>query len=106
MSLIIHPEVEKLKERLSQLIFEYDYLINQICPKIEIEYVLEFGLFEYELYKLELKIDKLKRKIQLIQIELNHENEIDLNKIDEILARELKKNEKKWMICSGHFLTL
>jgi hypothetical protein len=95
MSLIIHPEVEKLKDRLSQLIFEYDYLINQICPKIERQYVLEFGLFEYELYKLELKIDKLKRKIQLIQIEINHENEVDLNKIDEILAREFEEYEKQ-----------
>ena len=95
MSLIIHPEVEKLKDRLSQLIFEYDYLINQICPEIERHYVLEFGLFEYELYKLELKIDKLKRKIQLIQIEINHENEVDLNKIDEILAREFEEYEKQ-----------
>ena len=95
MSLIIHPEVEKLKDQLSQLIFEYDYLINQICPKIERQYVLEFGLFEYELYKLELKIDKLKRKIQLIQIEINHENEVDLNKIDEILAREFEEYEKQ-----------
>lgn len=95
MSLIIHPEVEKLKDQLSQLIFEYDYLINQICPKIERQYVLEFGLFEYELYNLELKIDKLKRKIQLIQIEINHENEVDLNKIDEILAREFEEYEKQ-----------
>ncbi len=95
MSLIIHPEVEKLKDQLSQLIFEYDYLINQICPEIERQYVLEFGLFEYELYKLELKINKLKRKIQLIQIEINHENEVDLNKIDEILAREFEEYEKQ-----------
>ena len=95
MSLIIHPEVEKLKDQLSQLIFEYDYLINQICPEIERQYVLEFGLFEYELYKLELKIDKLKRKIQLIQIEINHENEVDLNKIDEILAHEFEEYEKQ-----------
>ena len=95
MSLIIHPEVEKLKDRLSQLIFDYDYLINQICPKIERQYVLEFGLFEYDLYKLELKIDKLKRKIQLIQIEINHENEIDINKIDEMLAREFEEYEKQ-----------
>ena len=95
MSLIIHPEVEKLKERLSQLILEYDYLINQTCPEIERQYVLEFGLFEYELYRLELEIDKLKRKIQLIQKEINHENEIDLNKIEEIINREFEEYEKQ-----------
>ena len=95
MSLIIHPEIKKLKDQLSQLIFEYDILITRICPEIERQYVLEFGLFEYDLYRLELKIDKLKRKIQLIQIEINHENEIDLNRIEKILVREFKEYEEQ-----------
>ena len=95
MTLIIHPEVKKLKEELAQLIFEYDNLVNHVCPEIEMEYVLEFGLYEYRLYKLELEIDKLKRKIQLIRIEINHGNEIDLDKIDMQLNEEFEEYEKQ-----------
>ena len=85
MSLIVHPEVTKLKEKLSQLILEYDNLIDHICPEIERIYVLAFGRYEYELYKIELEIDRLKRKLQLIQIEINNENEIDLDKIEKMV---------------------
>ena len=95
MSLIVHPEVKKLKEELSQLIFEYDNLYGHVCPVIERKYILEFGICEYKLYELELKIDKLKRKIQLIQIEINNGNEIDLNRIDEKINEEFEEYEKQ-----------
>ena len=95
MEIIIHPEVNKLKEKLSQLIFEYDSLISHACPEIERNYVLEFGIYEYKLYKFELEINKLKRKIQLIQIEINHENAIDLSKIEKILDNEFEEYEKQ-----------
>ena len=95
MTLIIPPDVKKLKEQLSQLIFEYDNLTNYVCPEIEHRYVLEFGIYEYRLYELELQIDKLKRKIQLIQIEINHGNEIDLEKIDRKLDEEFEEYEKQ-----------
>ena len=58
--------------------------MSHVGPEIERQYVLEFGIFEYELYNLELKIDKLKRKLQLIQIEINHGNSFDLDKIETI----------------------
>ncbi len=95
MSLIVHPEVTKLKEKLTQLIFEYDNLMDHICPEIERRYVLEFGTYEYSLYKVELEIDKLKRKLKLIQIEINHENEIDMDKIEERVSKEFEEYEKQ-----------
>lgn len=95
MTLIIHPEVKELKEELSKLILEYDDLNNHICPDIERRYVLKFGLYEYRLYERELEIDKLKRKIQLIRIEINHGNEIDLDKINEKLDAEFEEYEKQ-----------
>lgn len=95
MTLIIHPEVTKLKERLTQLIFEYDNLMDHVCPEIERKYVLEFGTYEYSLYKVELEIDKLKRKLKLIQIEINHENEIDLSRIEKKVSKEFEEYEKQ-----------
>lgn len=95
MSLIVHPEVTKLKEKLTQLIFEYDNLMDHICPEIERRYVLEFGTYEYSLYKVELEIDKQKRKLKLIQTEINHENEIDMSKIEEKVSKEFEEYEKQ-----------
>ena len=66
-------EIKELKEQLAQLIFEYDDLESHVCPEIEISYILEFGMDEYELYKIELEIEKLERKLLLI----NAENGID-----------------------------
>lgn len=95
MSLIVHPEVNKLKEELTQLIFEYDNLTSHICPEIERRYVLQFGRYEYKLYKIELDIDNLKRKIQLIRIEINHGNEIDVKEIDDKVTEEFEEYEKQ-----------
>ena len=82
MSMIVHSEYEKLKDYLSNLIYEYEDLINHICPNIEMEYLLKFGIYEYELYKKELELNKLKFKLKLLQTEINHQNELDLNEID------------------------
>ena len=95
MTLIIHPEVTSLKDQLAQLILQYDNLISHVGPEIERQYVLEFGRYEYKLYELELNIDKLRRKLQLIQIEINHENPIDLDKIEKILQEEFEEYEKQ-----------
>lgn len=93
MSVIIHPEVQKLKDRLAELIYEHENLISHLCPLIERRYVLQFGIYEYELYKLEFDISKLKRKLQLMRMEINHENKIDLERIESILSEEFKEYE-------------
>ena len=95
MSIIVHPEVQKLKDRLAELIYEHENLISHLCPLIERRYVLEFGIYEYELYLLEFDISKLKRKLQLMKMEINHENKIDLEKIDNILSEEFEEYEQQ-----------
>lgn len=95
MSIIVHPEVQKLKDRLAELIYEHENLISHLCPLIERRYVLEFGIYEYELYLLEFDISKLKRKLQLMRMEINHENKIDLEKIDNILSEEFEEYEQQ-----------
>ena len=95
MSIIVHPEVQKLKDRLAELIYEHENLISHLCPLIERRYVLKFGIYEYELYLLEFDISKLKRKLQLMRMEINHENKIDLEKIDNILSEEFEEYEQQ-----------
>ena len=94
MSMIVHSEYEKLKDYLSNLIYEYEDLINHICPNIEVEYLLKFGIYEYELYKKELELNKLKFKLKLLQTEINHQNDIDLNEINKKVLDKYKEYEK------------
>ena len=82
-------EINELKKLLSKLIFEHDDLMAHVCPDIEIRYVLEFGTCEYELYKIELEIDRLERKLQLI-----HEG-ADLKEIEKKLDKEFDESQRQ-----------
>lgn len=54
-----------LKEKLAELIFEYDELRFHICPKIEDMYLLSFGFLECEAYNLDIELEMIKRYIEL-----------------------------------------
>lgn len=95
MSLEIHPDYLKLKERLTELIYEYNELIFQICPNLEFLYVKNFGVLEYTLYKKDVELSKLKRKLRLVQIQINNGNEIDIKKINRQLENEFKDYQSK-----------
>ena len=49
-----------LKEKLAELIFEYDKLRFHICPKIEDMYLLSFGFLECEAYNLDIELEMIK----------------------------------------------
>ena len=68
-----------LKEKLAELIFEYDELRFHICPKIEDMYLLSFGFLECEAYNLDIELEMIKRYIELF-----NQGE-DLSEIDEKL---------------------
>ena len=93
LSLIIHPEFEKLKNKLSDLIFEYQELTLHICPNIEREYLLNFGLLEHDLYKRDVELSILKRKLSLLYIQINSQDEVNLDLIDESLKEEFLEYE-------------
>ena len=94
MSIIIHPEYKRLKNKLSNLILECETLKFQICPELERRYLINFGILEFELYKKDVELAKLKRKLQLIQIQINHELEIDIDEINERLDEEFDEYEE------------
>lgn len=94
LSLIIHPEFEKLKNKLSELLLEFQELTLHICPNIEREYLLNFGLLEHELYKKDVELSILKRKLRLLYIQINSQEEVNLVLIDEALKKEFIEYEK------------
>lgn len=100
MSITLHPEFEKLKNKLSDLILTYNELTLRICPNLEIKNLQNFGILEYELYKKDINLSILKRKLKLIQIQINNEEQINMDLINAILEKEFleyKENIKKQM---------
>lgn len=75
-----------LKEKLAELIFEYDELRFHICPKIEDMYLLSFGFLECEAYNLDIELEMIKRYIELF-----NQGE-DLSEIDEKLDIEFEES--------------
>ena len=94
MSIILHPEYQMLKDKLSNLILECETLKFQICPELERRYLINFGILEFELYKKDVELSRLKRKLQLIQIQINHESEINIDEINQQLDEEFDEYEK------------
>ena len=94
MPIIIHPEYENLKNKLSKLIFRYNNLKYHVCPNIERNYVRNFGLLEYELYKQDVELSKIKRKLKLIQIKINNNEKIDIDWINQQLEKEFSIYEQ------------
>ena len=94
-SIMFHPDfeklkakVEKLREELIMLVLERDALIYKECKHIEMKYLLSVGALEYKAYEIECAILRLKRKVELIQANVNRQEEINLSEIEEILGVE------------------
>lgn len=75
-----------LKEKLANLIFEYDNLRFHICPKIEEMYLLSFGFLECEAYNLDIELDMTKKHIDLLN------QGFDVHEIDDKIDDEFDES--------------
>lgn len=62
----------ELKKTLADLVYEKDNLKFVICENIKTQYMLNFGSFEYNLYKAYCKYLRLRRKKKMIQANMYH----------------------------------
>lgn len=88
-------EVKQLKEDIASLYEEKDELLYHTCKIIETEYMSKIGILEYKLYEFQCKILRLKRKIELYQININRQEVPNEKEIEEKLDTEYKEYEKK-----------
>ncbi len=102
MNIVPHPDFTKLKNdceilhnELAELIADLDELTSTIIPNIEAEYQLTIGHLEYEQFCVQVEINRLKRKIEIIQIAINHGDQISETSIDATLNKEFKEWENK-----------
>jgi len=84
-----------LKTELVNLIAERDQLVNVVIPNIEAEYQLKIGFLEYELFEVQLSVNRLKRGIALAQAAVNRGEVVSVVKIEETLQEEFLEWERK-----------
>lgn len=98
---LVHPEyailileVNELKETIADLTVEKDMLIHYVCRDLEIDYMLKIGALEYKLFIAQNKVERAKRKLELIEAKLSKKKPVDLEKIEAKLNREFKAKDK------------
>jgi hypothetical protein len=100
--IIINPEyeallslVQKLETELADFVFERDKLLYHTCPKLKTEYMLKIGKLEYAVFEYQCKILRTKRKIEIIQSQLNKEQPFNIANIEKQLDIEYKEYFEK-----------
>lgn len=87
-----------LREKLQALILEHDHLLYQECKNLKVRYLLEFGALEYRYIELSMKEDRLKRKLDLLNIKINRDEKITkeyLLEIEKYLDEKLSSFKEK-----------
>ena len=85
-------EFEKLKKDLkiardnyTSLVEEYSLLTGVVGKNLETEYMLKIGKKEHELFACKVEILRLKREISLFQSAINRGENINPEKVNEII---------------------
>jgi len=87
--------LESLKSELAKLISERDILENTVKKNLEALYATKIGINEFTLFKTECEIARLKRKIELFQIKVNHGEKFNVLEVESQLDNEYEKWEKE-----------
>lgn len=95
-------EFEKLKKDLkiardnyTSLVEEYSLLTGVVGKNLETEYMLKIGKKEHELFACKVEILRLKREISLFQSAINRGENINPEKVKEIIDKEFAEYEKQ-----------
>ena len=91
----LKEEVEQLRKDLADLVVQRDELQCVICKNIEAQYMLEIGAWEYKAYQTYCTYLRLRRKAELIQVGINRDEPILLDKIEKQLDQEFEDYQQK-----------
>lgn len=86
----LSSSIKLLKAELSTLILEHDELLFIQCRNIEMQYTLLFGELEYKAFEKQCESQRLKRKIDLIQMKINRQETVDVREIETLLDGEFE----------------
>lgn len=90
----LQKEIDALRETLAELFLERDELLLHTCPNLQTAYMMRFGALEYKLYELQCDVLRIKRKIDLIQAQINRDEPVSLRSIERQLDIEYRDYAK------------
>jgi len=88
-------ELNVMKNALAQLLEEREFMIVYDAVRIEADYMKKIGHEEFAIYRLDIKLKKLKRKIEIIKSLIRRKEPIDLAKIDAQIEEEFSKEKQE-----------
>ncbi len=88
----LRAENGALREELTKLITDRDYLTTTVLPAIEAEYNLKIGGLEYEAFMLECNLQRARRRLALAQSYINRNERVPSASIE----RELDDEFIRW----------
>lgn len=86
-------QLEILRVSYIKLLNDKDVLLNWGKPQLEALYASRIGKYQVERLQLQLNIQALKRKLEIIRSLVIQQLPIDLKAIDDLVAQELQKAE-------------
>jgi len=90
----IKGEIQALREILTALVLERDYLRNVVCKELEADYMENLGSLEAEIYHAECEARYLKRVMEMMQAAANRREEPDQELINEELKGQYEEYKK------------
>ena len=81
-------EAEQLRAVLSSKILERDNLVLIECKNLSVKYHTTIGVYEYKVFEKYCAIQRIKRKIELIQMYLNRDEAVYIPAVEAQLDKE------------------
>jgi hypothetical protein len=88
-------EIKTLRDEIGNLFEEKDFLVHHTCKLLNAEYIKKIGFLEYEAFKCQCEVLRLKRNLSLIQTKINRQEPIDEDEIKTQLDIEYSEYIKK-----------
>lgn len=95
LHVMLHPESVKLaeevgllREELIRLLQEREDLVSVVIPNLEAVYYMAIGRYQYDLFRLECGVRRIKRKIEIVQTALNRKEKVEMDQVEKKLDLE------------------
>lgn len=87
--------IEILRAELTDIILEKDDLMMVECQNLRVKYCMTIGAYEYKVYQFYCDVERIKRKIELVQAKLNRNEVVFIPLVEAQLDREYAEYKQK-----------
>lgn len=91
----LREEIQRMRNRIVQLLQERDTLRLVECPGIEARYMTLIGALECQAFREEVAYRRTKRKMEMLQALANRREHIDEEKIEQLLDEQMAEYQQR-----------